>query len=355
MPRPHAKIPKYTLERRGDSYSIRWWDGERSTRVPCRTKDRGEAERFLADFKATIGNTPLPPLMTVGAILDGYVAWRTRRSHSTTLQVSVATLKRHIGALTAELLTNDVTEQYQDDRRKEGPGGASAKYRKTPRPLSDGTLIRELGVLRRALAWATEQNPPWLTRAPHIERPEAPSGRDRYLTRPESTALIAAAETTPHIALFVMIALYTGARTGAILDLTWDRVNFDGGDMNMGEGRGKKRRARKVPINPAVLPYLKVAYATHTTPWVIEFRGQRVSSIKTGFRAAAQRAKLPGITPHVLRHTAITWMVQQGVPFVMISKYSALSMQMIEHQYGHHSSEWMREASKALSEYGMEP
>jgi integrase len=32
-----------------------------------------------------------------------------------------------------------------------------------------------------------------------------------------------------HVLLFVRLALYTSARTGAILDLTWDRVNFTAG------------------------------------------------------------------------------------------------------------------------------
>lgn len=349
MSRPRAEAPAYTLERRGASYSVRWWDGKRSCRVPCRTKDKAEAERFLADFIAGAGATLPPASVTIGAILDGYEAHRSRRTHSTTLQTCIATLKRHMGALTAELLTNDRTERYQADRRKEGAGGASAKYRKRPRPLSNGTLIRELGVLRRALAWATEQNPPWLARAPHVERPEAPAGRDRWLTRHEADRLIAGAATTSHIALFVALAIHTGARSGAILGLTWDRVDVPGRTIDMGDGRGKKRRARRVPINDVLLPYVQTAKASHTTQWVIEYRGEQVGSIKTGFRAATTRAKLRGVTPHILRHTAVTWMMQRNVPIAKIARYVAMSEEMVEKRYGHHSPEWMREASDAMT------
>jgi integrase len=288
-----------------------------------------------------------PASVTIGAILDGYEAHRVRKAHSPTLQIAVATLKRHLGALSAELLTNAQTEQYQADRRKEGAGGAAAKYRLRVRPLSNGTLIRELGVLRRALAWATEQNPPWLLRAPHVERPDAPAGRERYLTRHEADRLLKAAETH-HIILFIALALHTGHRAGAILDLTWDRVDLAGKTIDMGEGHGNKRRARRVPINETLLPYIADAHATHTTHWVVEFRGRQVGSIKTGFKAAVRRAKLRGITPHVLRHTAVTWMMQRNVSTTKIARYVGMSEEMVDKHYGHHSPEWMKEASDAL-------
>ena len=74
-----------------------------------------------------------------------------------------------------------------------------------------------------------------------------------------------------------------------------------------------------------------------------------IASIKQGFRAAARRAKLPNVTPHVLRHTAATWMVQRGVPFEMVAKFLGNSKEMVERVYGHHSPEWLRLAANALS------
>ena len=39
-----------------------------------------------------------------------------------------------------------------------------------------------------------------------------------------------------------------------------------------------------------------------------------VDSVKTAFKTAVWLAKLPGkITPHILRHTAATWLMQGGV------------------------------------------
>jgi integrase len=56
-------------------------------------------------------------------------------------------------------------------------------------------------------------------------RPAAVKARDRYLTKEERDQLLESIET-PHVRLFVILALTTGARMGAILDLTWDRVDL---------------------------------------------------------------------------------------------------------------------------------
>ncbi len=348
MPRPRSETPTYSLALRGTSYCVQWWDGERSRRVSCRTEDRGEAERFLANLKAGSGVNLPPASVTIGAILDGYEAARTGKVHSGTLAIACTTLRRHLGPLTAELLTGERVAAYQAARRKEGAGGASAPHRKRPRPLSNGTLIRELGVLRAALTWATNQQPPWIARAPHIEMPEAPGSRERWLTRHEAGRLLDACETL-HVKLFVALALHTGHRAGAILGLTWDRVDLTLRLIDLGKGHGKKRRQRHLPINDALLPILVEAKKAATTPWVIEYRGKSVASIKTGFLASVRRAKLRGVTPHVLRHTAVTWMVQMEVPFPMIGHFVGMSVEMIERRYGHASPTWMRQASEALS------
>ncbi|WP_461357451.1 tyrosine-type recombinase/integrase [Bradyrhizobium sp. USDA 4454] len=47
----------------------------------------------------------------------------------------------------------------------------------------------------------------------------------------------------------------------------------------------------------------------------VEFNGKPVASVKKGFKSAVDLARLPGkVTPHTLRHTAATWLMQRGVP-----------------------------------------
>lgn len=345
MPRPKAERPTYSIAQRGDIFYVQWWEDGRAHRVSCRTTDKGEARRFLAEYKAGIDAPSIPSSPSLGAILDGYLTDRAPRTHSPTIGYCCAALKLHLSDLPVDLLTKEQVRRYVEERRKAGAQGASAKYRKATRPLSDGTLIRELGTLRAALAWAVKER--WISYAPHVERPPSPRPRERWLTRDEAYALMEGADA-PHIKLFIGLALYTAGRAGAILQLTWDRVDLSAGIINLGEGRGKKRRST-IPITDELRAILEAASKAATIPFVVEYAGAPVASIKTGFRAAARRAKLPGVTPHALRHTAATWMVQRNVPIGMIAAWLGNSEQMIRSVYGHHSPEWLKLAAEALS------
>lgn len=345
MPRPKSDRPTYSLAKRGNIWCIQWWEDGRARRLSCRTEDQGEARRFLAEYKAGLDAPAIPASPSIGAVLDGYLADREPRTHSPTIRYCCDVLKRHMADLPVDLLTKEQVRRYMADRRKAGAQGASAQYRATVRPLSDGTLIRELGTLRAALAWAVNER--WIASAPHVERPHAPQPRERWLTHDEAAALLEGADAA-HTRLFIALALYTAARAGALLQLTWARVDLAGGTINLGASRGKKRRAT-VPITDELRAILEPAAEAATTPFVIEFSGAPVASIKTGFRAAVRRANLLGVTPHILRHTAATWMVQRNVPIGMIAAWLGNSEQMIRSVYGHHSPEWLKQAADALS------
>ena len=59
----------------------------------------------------------------------------------------------------------------------------------------------------------------------------------------------------PHIKLFIIIAMTTGARKGAVLDLTWDRVDMDGGVIDFHNPEmfiTKKKRSVRVSIGSII-------------------------------------------------------------------------------------------------------
>jgi hypothetical protein len=51
----------------------------------------------------------------------------------------------------------------------------------------------------------------------------------------------------------------------------------------------------------------------------------------------------------VLRHTAITWQAQLGVPVYEICGYFAITTEMFERVYGHHHPDFQANAVNALS------
>jgi integrase len=70
----------------------------------------------------------------------------------------------------------------------------------------------------------------------YIPVPSAPAGRDYWITRSEAARLLWETRrdwrARLHLPSYTLIALYTGARCGAILDLTWPQIDLVRGIIN---------------------------------------------------------------------------------------------------------------------------
>jgi integrase len=208
---------------------------------------------------------------------------------------------------------------------------------------SPSTIKTELEALRACLRWHYGKE------APIIVAPAPSKPRERYLTREEADRLLAAIET-PHVKLFVTLALATGARMGAILDLTWDRVDFEHGTIDFraaGKATTNKRRV-VVPMNNRAREALQEAHKGRLTDHVIEYGGKPVRSVKRAIAAAARRSGVP-CSPHVFRHTAGVWMAQADVPMQKIAQFLGhTSTRVTEHTYARYSPRFMADAASAL-------
>jgi integrase len=346
MGRPRLDRPNYKLVKRGERWHVQWWENGAGQRVPTGETERRQAEIWLAQFVAGRETPPAPAVPTISAILDGYLADRKQVVIGyETLANAAKAIKRHVGDLEPDHLTKERVRNYRRRRAIEGyeVGPANARRKK---PVKDGTILRELVTLRAALKWA--QHEKWITEVPYIEVPSQPPPRDRWLTRHEADRLIDAAEA-PHVKLFLSICLWTAARPGAVLELTWDRVDLQSGRIDLGAAPGGKGRAI-VPIGSKLMPLLQEARKIATCPYVIEHGSKSIGSVKTGTRAAARRAGLHGVTPHVLRHTGATWMAIAGVPLDQIGRLLGHSdPRLTLRVYAKHSPDYLKNAIDALS------
>src|SRR5438067_3544023 len=206
-----------------------------------------------------------------------------------------------------------------------------------------GTVRTELEYLRACLnlRYGRGHNRVWL--------PTGSPPRDRYLTREELEALLPHI-STPHVRLFVILAITTGARMGAILELLWDQVDFKHRSINFnqpGREQGNKRRA-EVPINGRAYDALEEAARGALTDHVIEWDGKPVQSIKKAIRMAALRSGVP-CSPHVFRQTSCLWMAQADVPMQKISQFLGhTSTRVTERTYARYSPSFMKDAAAAL-------
>lgn len=355
MARARNERPNFRLVRRGggDRFSIEfWWEG-RAHRVSTGATDEREARRALAAFEAGWGKAEPPAQPTIGQLLDAYA--RDRKANTehplaspASLDASANALRRHLGDLTPEHLVRERCRLYARQRRAEGyVVGAGATRRR--KPVGDGTILRELGVLRAALAWGVDER--WIASAPHVEGPSTPPPRDRWLTREEAVRLVVGCGDF-HIRVFTMLALHTAARTSAILGLKWSHADLERRRIDYGEDVGNKRRVRAVPISDELLDVLAAARELAQSGHVVEFAGKPVASVRTGFEAACRRAGLAGVTPHVLRHTAATWMAQDGVPMWDVAGFLGITLDVATRIYAKHSPEHLRRAASAISRVG---
>lgn len=291
------------------------------------TKDRRSAEQVLARFIAVGGQEP-GRRFTVGEILNGYYAAKRATIRAPSSLYYGCLGLRPLDPLYPTQLTPPVISGWARDRG-----------------VADGTILREVGVLRAALAWAVEHQ--WIDELPKISNPvKIPQPKERWITKSEAKALLEATRE-PHMRVFIMLALMTAARSGAILEARWDQVDWDRRVISFGRGHGNKRRAA-VPINNELLLVLKGAQALACSDYIVEFRGERVRSIRTGFAAACRRAGLPDVTPHVMRHTAATWAVMDGVPLSQVARMLGDSEATVERVYAKHAPEYLRAATGAL-------
>ena len=132
------------------------------------------------------------------------------------------------------------------------------------------------------------------------------------------------------------IGLYTGRRKEAILSLHWPQVDLRANVIDFeieGRERTKKQRG-KVPIPPQLIPHLRRARrrGSDLGP-VLHISGRPIANIKKGFAAACRRAGIKGVTPHTMRHTAATWLMQNGVRLTVASEYLAMTEATLRRVY----------------------
>lgn len=299
---------------RGKYYAV-WREAGETKRLALRTDDRSVADRRLKDLQRKPAGT------TISEIVSTYLASKEGKASHEAMRYSWQALMPHFGHLRPDQVTPALCKDYAKKRQ-----------------VSAGTIIKDLGLLRTALK----------AKGGEFWMPPAPLPKDRYLTRAEFENLLKAS-SLPHLRLFLTLALTTGGRAGALLGLTWDRVDFAKGQIRLADGLvGRKGRAA-VPMNAAARTALEAAHKGRTSEWVIEWAGRRVKSVKRAFREACARAKLKEVTPHVLRHTAAVWMIEAGATITEVAQYLGHSDTRTTFRvYARHSPDHLQKAAKAL-------
>lgn len=318
-------MSEYRLVKHRGQWSLAY--GQPRVRVATGTADRGLAEARASAIWRTLQR---PASERVADLWETYKADRIANGGSEARIKSLwKTLEPSFGYKLGKAITKQDCRDYAAMRKRLGK--------------SPSTIKTELEALRACLRWHYGKE------APVIVAPSPSKPRERYLTQDEARSLLAAIEA-PHVRLFVEIALGTGARMGAILDLTWDRVDLKHGLIDFkpaGRATTNKRRV-EVGITPRLRERLEAAHKAALTDHVIEYGGKPVASVKRAIASAARRSGVQ-CSPHVFRHTAAVWMAQADVPLDRIAQVLGHTSPRVTYAtYARYSPRFMADAMAAL-------
>jgi integrase len=196
---------------------------------------------------------------------------------------------------------------------------AMARKYAAGRNVGPATVRYELSMLSVALRRAKDAKA--IDVAPVVWRPAAPERQVRHLTHAQFERWFKEVKA-PHARLYVLLGLYSMARPSAILELTWTRVDFARGqiDLNPPGRRQTKKRRPVVPINDEAMDALRAAYEGRQSEFVIERGAKQVGNIKKAFQAASKRSGIH-VTPYTLRHTGAVWAAEAGVSMAELAQF----------------------------------
>ena len=321
---------------RGKYVAIYYDEHGRRRRRSLGTDNEALARTRLAESEHLLRKQQLSAGHTVNSLFDLYLKDKANDGkQKLTLQAiqrSASKTAPLFGHLKPEHITRDLVREYATMRLGQ---------------VSRGTLVQELSYLRSCLRWAKHQR--LITEVPHIEVPSPPPPRDHYLTRADLQKILQVCHT-PHLRLFIILAVTTAARATAILELTWDRVDLDRGLIDLRKpGRAVTSKGRAlVPLNKTAVLALSEAHRHSTCSYVIEYHSQGIKDIRHSMQVVSRKAGVK-FTPHVLRHTAAVWMAEAGVPMSEISQYLGhKNTTVTERVYARYSPGYLRKAAEAL-------
>lgn len=327
-------------------------DGQRIHRVIGKESDgttREQAERAIESFrtKAREGRLDLPAGRKVHRTFTEAVEdYLERIEHHPKHGRNFGPKTRHVRQQLApyfktqrpDKLTDFAISHYIKHRKDAG--------------ASVATINRELSTLSHFLNRAVEWK--WL-RAD--QRPKIAKGAESrkkivVLSAEDQKALMKGAigDQDPLTWLFAAIALGTGMRHSEILRIKWSDIDSDNRRIYIGKAKAGQREQ---PIPAALATTLTKerdqigkadAYVFPTAR--SDAKHPHRLTMSAQFRRAVVRAKLDPnkVTPHVLRHTAITGLVRAGVDLPTIQRISGHKTLAMVLRYTHLSDDHIDQA-----------
>ena len=328
------------LYKRGDTYWAYYSPARgQYIRTTLRTNDRDVARSRLKELEkhgtfepAQADPTPNGPQVgkTLGAVFTEYLDAIKVEATREMYERKARHVERVLGADTdVGLINAEKVEDYIEAREDE--------------EAHSHTIYKELVVLRGAFK---------LFRLPMVDWPKHKANyvpRKTYLSKQQFAGLMRL--LPPHRQQWLAIACYAGLRFSELSTLTPKRIDWNLKVINV-SGTKTEGARRVVPIKDELVPFLK---HLPVTPWaasnvrrdLTRFIARVDPTWPTRVRNGVVEPE--PLTPNDLRRTFASWMVQAGVPLLVVARLLGHSTtRMVEAVYGQLDLATMRSAVAAF-------
>ena len=318
MPR-HKSGARLWADKKRDTWTI--IDGRTRHRTGCSLAEAGRAEQVLRDYitskhKPAAGPDPLLADV-IATYAEEHIKFVVAGKH---IQYDLRHLTKWWGTKKVSEISGASCRAYGAHRN----AGASTR--------------RELAFLNASIGHWKAHHAPQMA-VPKIILPPPPEPRKHWMTRDEA-------------ARFFIIGWYTGSRRSVICGLKWSMIDFKTKIMQRkppGTKQPRNKQAPPVRMGSRLMTHLKrwKRMDGKKAEYLICYQGKRVKNPIRIWNETREAAGMPDyVTPHILRHTRATNMLQQRKDPVEASKALGMSLSMLMRVYGHHHPDWQKDVSE---------
>jgi integrase len=275
-----------------------------------------------------------------------------------TYKFALEHLKESFGSMLICDITAQAVKEYQQSRLDAGAGAATINKEVT----CLASILRNCGIWHMIKKSKND-----------VRQLEEPESRGRALDLKQEKALLAAAagigagkhrqgHWSP-VYVVTVLGLNTGMRHCEIRSLHWSQIDLSTRVLIVGKTKTAAGTGRCVPLNQPTWAALDgwAARFPDRQPEHFVFpaceNGQvnpatSISHWRTAWTRACEKAGLPGLGFHSLRHSAVTKLLENGVPFAIVAQimgWAPSTAIRMAKRYGHIRPEVQRAALEKIA------
>ncbi len=348
--------------KKGATWYVDYYRGQ-TRHVEAVGPNKKEAEEYLGKKlkemreEEKFGRRPIERV-TIEDFAKDYLRRASHLRSQGTLKYGVGEIEKHF----AGRHVCDLTEKDVDDfilARRDTP----TRWKKK---RTGASVNRVTNILSAMLTMAVRLGMAEKNVASRCRRVKENRGRLRYLSIDDAARVLELARKSRsrHLYATVLLALETGMRRGEILNLRWEDLDFQTGQIWIRES--KNGTPRHVPMTATVRELLSKHPRHVRTDFLFpgyagpQFTGgshgpatdSTVSnSIREIFANLIQRAGIQDFRFHDLRHTFASHLVMQGVPLHTVGQLLGHKTPSMTMRYAHLSPGHLKESVDMLPEW----